>query len=118
MQNSTFLKVILSTFSEMPDQRLAVFALLVLGILESLANGLLSTNEALRVFFHTENCFFVRKELRHEVADAIMSHGVQLPDSFEALPIEEAHQEFQRELATMRTLCLKLIEENQLATFV
>ncbi|ETW92500.1 MAG: hypothetical protein ETSY1_43340 [Candidatus Entotheonella factor] len=112
------LKSILSTFSDVPDQRLAVFALLALGILESLANGLLSANEALRVFFHTENCFFVRKELRHKVADAIMGHGVQLPDLFAVLPTEEAHQEFQRELATMRTLCLKLIEEHQLATHV
>ena len=39
-----------------------------------------------------------------------MSHGVQLPDLFAILPPEEAHREFHRELATMRTLCLKLLE--------
>ena len=43
-----------------------------------------------------------------------MSHGVQLPDLFEALPTKEAHREFQRELATMRSLCLKLLEGKQL----
>ena len=114
MQNGMSLKTILSTFSEMPAQRLALFALLTLGILESLANGLLSTTEALRVFFHTENCLFVRKQLRNKAADTIMSHGVQLSDLFEALPTEEAHREFQRELAAMRTLCLKLLEDKQL----
>ena len=82
--------------------------------IESLANGSLSATNALRVFFHTENCLFVRKQLRDKTADAIMSHGVQLPDLFDALPREEAHREFQRELATMRALCLKLLEEKQL----
>jgi hypothetical protein len=43
-----------------------------------------------------------------------MSHGVQLPDLFEALPMAEAQREFQRELAIMRTLCLKLLEQKQL----
>jgi hypothetical protein len=49
-----------------------------------------------------------------KTADAIMSHGVQLPDLFDVLPREEAHREFQRELAIMRALCLKLLEEKQL----
>jgi hypothetical protein len=43
-----------------------------------------------------------------------MSHGVQLPDLFEVLPPEEAHREFQRELATIRSLCLKLLEGQRL----
>ena len=114
MQHHMSLKTILSTFSELPAQRSTLFALLTLGLLESLANGLLSTSEALQVFFHTENCLFVRKQLRNKIADTIMSHGVQLPDLLEVLPAEEAHREFQRELATMRTLCLKLLEEEQL----
>ncbi len=108
------LKIILSTFSEMPAQRLALFALLTLGILESLANGLLSTTDALQVFFHTENGLFVRKHLRDKTAGTIMSHGVQLPDLFETLLVEEAQREFQPELATIRALCLKLLEEKQL----
>ena len=49
----------------------------------------------------------------HKTADAVMSHGVQLP-VFEALSPVEAHREFQRELATMRALCLKLLEQKQL----
>jgi len=48
------------------------------------------------------------------MADAVMSHGVQLPDLFEALPTAEAQREFQRELATMRALCLKLLEQKRL----
>jgi hypothetical protein len=83
-------------------------------MIESLANGVVSATEALRLFFHVDNCLFVRKHLRDKAADAIMSHGVQLPDLFEALSTKEAHREFQRELATMRTLCLKLLEEKQL----
>jgi hypothetical protein len=95
-------------------QQLVLFALLTLGILESLANGVLSATDALRVFFHAENCLFVRKQLRDKTADAIMSHGVQLPDLFEVLPLTEAHREFQRELAVMRALCLKLLAEKPL----
>jgi hypothetical protein len=43
-----------------------------------------------------------------------MSRGVQLPDLFDVLPTEEAHRELQRELVTMRSLCLKLLEDQQL----
>ena len=92
----------------------AVFALLGLGIIESLANGLLSAADAVRVFFHADNCLFVRNHLRDKLADKIMGHGVQLPDLFTVLTTEEAHREFQRELATMRALCLKLLEDKRL----
>ncbi len=44
-----------------------------------------------------------------------MSHGVQLLDLYDILPTEEAQREFQRELAKMRTLCLTLLAEKQLA---
>jgi hypothetical protein len=108
------LKTLLAASGGTPAQQLVLFALLNLGIIESLANGLLSATNALQVFFHTENCLFVRKQLRNKTADAIMSHGVQLPDLFDVLPAENAHREFQRELATMRALCLKLLEEKQL----
>jgi hypothetical protein len=114
MNNSMSLKTLLTASGGTPAQQLALFALLNLGIIESLANGLLSATNALRVFFHTENCLFARKQLRDKTADAIMSHGVQLPDLFDVLPREEAHREFQRELATMRALCLKLLEEQHL----
>ena len=114
MNDSMSLKTLLAASSEMPAQQLVFFALLTLGILESLANGLLSATDVLQVFFHTENCLYVRKQLRDKIADAIMSHGVQLPDMFVVLPPEEAQREFQRELATIRSLCLKLLEEKRL----
>jgi hypothetical protein len=114
MHHNMSLQALLAVSHESPGQRLALFALLTLGMLESLAHGLLSASDALRVFFHTENCLFVRKHLRDKTADAVMSHGVQLPDLFEALPTAEAQREFQRELATMRSLCLKLLEQKQL----
>ena len=107
------LQALLAVSPESPGQRLALFALLTLGLLESLAHGLLSATEALRVFFHADNCLFVRKHLRDKTAEAVMNHGVQLPDLFEALPMAEAQRECQRELAIMRALCLKLLAQKQ-----
>jgi len=95
-------------------QKTALFAILNLGIIESLANGLVTATDAVHFFFNAENCLFVRKHLRDKTTDAIMSHGVQLPDLFEALPSKEAQREFQRELSTMRNLCLKLLGKRQL----
>lgn len=95
-------------------QQLTLFALLSLGIIESLASGLVSAADAVRVFFNAENCLFVRKRLGNKLADQIMGHGVQLMDLFDVLPAEEAQQEFQRELAAMRSLALKLLEEKKL----
>ena len=97
------------------QQQVASFALLCLGIIESLTNGLMSVTDALRLFFHAENCLFVRKHLKEKIADQIMSHGVQLPDLFDALPAEEAQREFQREVTTIHSLCLKLLEDKQIA---
>ena len=114
MHHRMSLQALLAVSHESPGQRVALFALLSLGIIESLTYGLLSVTDALRVFFHAENCLFIRKHVRDKTADAVMSHGVQLPDLFEALPPAEAQREFQRELATMRALCLKLLEQKQL----
>jgi hypothetical protein len=85
------LEILLTTSGRSQGQQLALFALLTLGMIESLANGLVSAVDALRVFFNADNCLFVRNQLRSKVADKIMGHGVQLPDLFDALPIEEAH---------------------------
>jgi hypothetical protein len=90
MNTTMSLKTLLAASGSPPAHQVALFALL------------------------PENCLFVRKHLRDKLADVIMSHGVQLPDLFEALPPDEAHREFQRELATMRSLCLKLLEEQPL----
>ena len=114
MHHSMSLQALLAVSNDSPGQRLALFAFLTLGIIESLASGLLSVTDALRVFFHAENCLFIRTHVRDKTADAVMSHGVQLPDLFEVLPPAEAHREFQRELATMRSLCLKLLEQKPL----
>jgi len=115
MKHRISLKTLLAEPGRTLDRQLALFALLSLGILDSLASGLVSASHALRIFFNAENCLFVRQRLRDKTADRIMSHGVQLPDLFDALPREEAHREFQHELATMRSLCLKLLEEKQAA---
>jgi hypothetical protein len=92
MNNAVNLETLLTAADRTPAQQASLFALLNLGIIESLANGLLSAPDALRVFFHADNCLFVRKRLRNKIADEIMSHGVQLPDLFEALPPTEAHR--------------------------
>ncbi|HVA48845.1 MAG TPA: hypothetical protein VNH11_20935 [Pirellulales bacterium] len=94
---------------------IALFAVLNLGLIESLANGALGTAEAVRVFYNAENCLFVEKRLRDKTAREIMSRGVQLPDLFAAFSEDDARREFQHELAAMRTLCLKLLEQQRLA---
>ena len=114
MKNNINLQALLSQASN-NRQQIASFALLCLGIIESLTSGLMSVTDALRLFFHAENCLFVRKSLKEKIADQIMSHGMQLPDLFDALAAEEAQQEFQRELTTMHSLCLKLLEYKRIA---
>ena len=71
----------------------------------------MSPSDALHRFYHAENCLYVRKHLRNRDANAIMSHGVQLPDLFESLEAEEAQREFLHELEKIRSLCLKLLEK-------
>lgn len=115
MNSDIRLKSLLSETRSGPDRQLTLFALVSLGVLESLANGLISAADAVRLFFNAENCLFVQKSLGEKMAEEVMSRGVQLPDLFEALPVETAHREFHRELATMRSLCLKLLEEERLA---
>jgi hypothetical protein len=114
MNDVISLKTLLSAGGETLAQQLTLFALLNLGMIESLANGLISVTDALRVFYNGENCLFVRRQLRDKTADEIVSLGVQLPDLSAALPTEEAHREFQREPAKMRSLCLKLLESQRL----
>ncbi len=96
-------------------QKITSFALLCLGIIESLANGLISATDAVRFFFHADNWLFVQKHLKEKIAIRIMSHGVQLPDLLEALPAEEAQREFQHELTIIHTQCLKLLKDEQIA---
>jgi hypothetical protein len=113
MNHDLQLGELFSTVNKQPADRLALFALINLGIIESLANGLASPMEAVRHFYFADNCLFVRKTLKDKTADRVMSHGVQLPDLFDALPIDEAQREFLHELASMRALCLQLLEHRR-----
>ena len=92
-----------------------ILPLIVLGILESLENGRLTPSEAVQGFFNAENCEFVENAIKNKTAREIMARGVQLPDLFEALPREESLQEFQREIAKIRELCLELIGQQRVA---
>ena len=98
------------------EGHLALFSIMNLGFIESLSSGVLTASDAVRFFYSGENCLFVHKRLKNKLADQIMSHGVQLPDLFDALPPEEAFREFQLELEAMRSLCLKILgTEKQVA---
>ena len=111
-QNYPF-HIVLSDSSGKPAQQLELFALLNLGIAQSLASGVISATESIQRFYHADNCLYVRKHLRSKQANAIMSHGVQLPDLFDCLPAEEAQREFSHELEKIRSLCLKLLEKGR-----
>jgi len=106
-------RIVLSDASGIPAQQLELFALLNLGIVQSLTSGVLSATEAIQRFYHADNCLYVRKHLRSKDANAIMSHGVQLPDLFDCLPAVEAQREFFHELETIRSLCLNLLEKGR-----
>ena len=116
MKQAYPLRIDLSKTSPDPTQELELFALVNLGVVQSLASGVLRPTEALQRFYCADNCLYVRKQLRNKEADRIMSHGVQLPDLFESLPVEEAQREFLHELETMRHLCLQLLEKQRART--
>ena len=103
-------RTVLSEAGSDPKDQLELFSLLNLGLIQSLASGVLSPTDAIQRFYHADNCLYVRKHLRSREANAIMSHGVQLPDLFESLEVEEAQREFLHELEKIRGLCLKLLE--------
>jgi hypothetical protein len=113
MGQSYQLRSVLSEASGDPSQQLELFALVNLGLVQSLASGVLSATEAVQHFYNADNCLFVRTHFRSQEANAIMSHGVQLPDLFDCLSPEEAQREFCHELETMRSLCLKLLEKGR-----
>ena len=114
MQQTIELRALLARTNN-PNQQSAAFALLGLGVTESLISGARGASEVLDEFFHTENCLFVKQALRSRAADEFMSRGVQLADLYDALPVAEAQREYQRELALMRALCLKLLEKERIA---
>ena len=91
-------RFVLSEMSGSLVQQLELFALVNLGLVQSLVSGVLSPTEAIHCFYHADNCLYVQKHFRSKEATAVMSHGVQLPDLFEVLPAEEARREFYHEL--------------------
>ena len=99
----------LATLSAKQQQPAALFAVAALGIVDSLASGSITPTEATRAFFHAKNCRFVRSKLRDKRADEVMGRGVQIADLFDAMPMEEAHREFQHELQAMKALCHELL---------
>jgi hypothetical protein len=115
MESAIRLNAILPVASDNPGGRLTIFAVVNLGIIESLANGSLSAKNAVPLFFNAENRLHVRQHLKNKVADKIMSHGVQLPDLFDILPLEEAQRQFLHELSVMESLCLQLIDKGRVA---
>ena len=106
-------RVVLSDTNWGQTEELELFALLNLGIVQSLSSGVLNATEAIQRFYHADNCLYVRKHLKNNQANAIMSHGVQLPDLFDCCPAEEAQREFLHELEMIRSLCLKLLEKER-----
>ena len=115
MKKAIDLQAVLAQEEGGSAQPFALFALLNLGVIDSLASGAMGATEAVRLFYNADNCLFIRKQRREKIADRIMSHGAQLADLFDALSPEEAHREFQREIEIMRTLCRKLLEKEPLA---
>ena len=101
--------IVLSKLSGSPSQTLELFALVNLGLIQSLASGVLTPTEAISRFYHAENCLYVKSHYRQKEAQDIMSRGVQLADLFESLSPEEAQREFYRELEIMRSTCLRIL---------
>jgi hypothetical protein len=97
------------------DQPLALFAVTSLGIIESRVGGSLTPTQTTAAFFHGKNIRFVKSKLGDKRAAEIMGRGVQLADLLDALPVEEAHREFQHELQAMKTLCNELLEAERAA---
>jgi hypothetical protein len=109
-------RILLSAITGDITHQQEIFALLNLGLVQSLVSGVLNPTEAVERFYHTENCLYVRKYFRQKVANTIMSHGVQLPDLFECLSAEEAQREFYHELETIRALCLQLLDKRRISS--
>lgn len=96
------------------DGQREVFALLTLGLLDSVETGVLSPADAVEIFFHIENCRFVEASVQSADASEVMGRGAQLPDLFDALGPEEARRECGAEVAAMRTRCLAMLGHERL----
>jgi hypothetical protein len=113
MKHRQLFRLMLSEMQGGHAQHLELFAFVNLGLVQSLASGVISPTEAIHRFYHADNCLYVQKHFRSKEAAMIMSHGIQLPDLFESLSAEEAQREFYHELEVMRSLCLKLLQRKR-----
>ena len=109
MRKNKASRIQLSTTMKDVHEPLVVFALLNLGLAQSLGSGVMTPEAAVETFYHGDNCLFVQRGIRNRVATDIMSRGAQLADLFAALPAAEARREFYAELEAIRSLCLKLL---------
>jgi len=99
----------LATITAGQRQPLALFAVTSLGMIESLLAGTVTPTEATSAFFHGRNIRFAKVKLRDSRAMELLGRGVQLADLFDALPVEEAHREFQHVLQAMKSLCMQML---------
>lgn len=116
------LEGLLGTASGMSAKRPEVFALIVLGLLDSLESGVLNCSEVVPLFFHAANCRFVESHLPCADAIEVMGRGSQLPDLYDALDSTEADRELSAqadrelasEIAAMRSRCLAMLADGRL----
>jgi hypothetical protein len=74
-QNQQF-RVVFAEVTWGQTQQLQLFALLNLGLIQSLTSGVVSAAEAVKQFYHAENCLYIKNFLSNNIANSIMSHGV------------------------------------------
>ena len=117
MKRRQSVNIVLSKLNGSPSQQLELFALVNLGLIQSLASGVLTPTNAISRFYHAANCLYVKSHYRQKEAQEIMSRGIQLADLFESLSPEEAQSEFYRELETMRFLCLRILGKGRTRHF-
>jgi hypothetical protein len=94
-------------------QKRAHFALLTLGVVDSITAGVWTAEDAVRLYFHADNARFLRGNLRDKLAEEVIGRGVQLADLFNALPAAEAERECRRELTHIRALCKRMLKAPQ-----
>ena len=73
MESRLQLETLLASAGDDRADRLTVFALINLGVIESLANGSMSATEAVGRFFNADNCLYVRKKLRDKAQNGSTS---------------------------------------------
>src|SRR5712672_2497448 len=85
------LNSLLGTSATTDRQALETFAVLNLGLIESLRSGTMDANDGVSRFYNAANCAYVRRKIKNAICDEIMSRGVQLPDLFDILSPSVAH---------------------------